>query len=258
MLLKFLMNQITFKSIAAQILQEAGGPLHSREITKIALKRGWLKTAGKTPEATMNAQLIVDINEKANESVFVKVAPSTYGLNPKKKAHLKEEVEKNDYPISKDVSSRQKGDIAESRIAELITLYGDTTLSCYKPISDDEGIDIIVKEKGSLKVMFLQVKSRYAEDPHSSFVAQVKQGSVCDHYSMGIIFCLFDTTKGDLYDYLWFVPAPEFIQKAKLYKNKGLLRFVAGTGKKETNKWDGFLIEKRALANIILKQMKRL
>jgi len=248
----------TFKSIATQILEEAGKPLHSREITKIALKRGWLKTAGKTPELTMNAQLIVDINEKGEDSIFIKVAPSTYGLNPKKKAHAKEEAEKNDHPISKDVSSKQKGDIAESRIAELITLYGDTTLSCYKPISDDEGIDIIVKEKGNLKTMFLQVKSRYTDDPHTSFVAHVKQGSVFDHYSMGIIFCLFDTTEGDLCDYLWFVPAPEFIQKAKLYKNKGLLRFVAGTGKKDTNKWDMFLIEKRALANAILKQMKRL
>lgn len=54
----------TFKEIAFQILQETGKPLHSKEITAIALERGWLKTAGKTPEATMNAQLIVDINEK--------------------------------------------------------------------------------------------------------------------------------------------------------------------------------------------------
>ncbi len=252
------MTETTFKSIAAQILEEAGKPLHSNEITKIALKRGWLKTAGKTPEATMSAQLIVDVNEKADESIFVKVGPSTYGLNPTKKAHIKEEVAKNDYPISKDVSSKQKGDIAESRVAELITLYGDTTLSCYKPISDDEGIDIIVKEKGSLKVMFLQVKSRYTDEPHSSFVAHVKQSAVCDNYSMGIVFCLFDTMKGDLYDYLWFVPAPEFLKKANLYKNKGLLPFVAGTSKKDTNKWDGFLIEKRALANTILKQMRRM
>ena len=45
----------SFKDIAFQILKEAGRPLHSNEITQIALKKGWLKTAGKTPEATMNA-----------------------------------------------------------------------------------------------------------------------------------------------------------------------------------------------------------
>ena len=34
----------SFKDLAYQILKEAGKSLHSREITKIALERGWLKT----------------------------------------------------------------------------------------------------------------------------------------------------------------------------------------------------------------------
>jgi len=71
----------SFKDIAYQILKEAGKPLHSKEITKIALNRGWLKTAGKTPEATMNAQLIVDINSKKEKSRFIKTGPSIFGLN---------------------------------------------------------------------------------------------------------------------------------------------------------------------------------
>ena len=69
---------------------------------------------------------------------------------------MEAEKEEKKYTISKDVSSKQKGDITEARIAELITLYGDTTLSCYKPISDDEGIDLIVKRKESLKTMYIQ------------------------------------------------------------------------------------------------------
>ena len=58
----------SFKEIAGQILEEGGGPMHSKNITKIALDKGWLKTAGKTPEATMYAQLIVDINTKGTLS----------------------------------------------------------------------------------------------------------------------------------------------------------------------------------------------
>lgn len=71
----------SFKNIAYRILKEAGESLHSKEITKIALDRGLLKTAGKTPEATMNTQLVVDINSKKNNSRFIKTAPSTFGLN---------------------------------------------------------------------------------------------------------------------------------------------------------------------------------
>jgi Protein of unknown function (DUF511). len=74
-------NMNSFKDIAYQILKEAGKPLHSKEITKIALDRGWLKTAGKTPEATMNAQLVVDINSKKEKSRFIKTGPSIFGLN---------------------------------------------------------------------------------------------------------------------------------------------------------------------------------
>jgi hypothetical protein len=251
----------SFKDIAYQILKDARKPLHSKEITKIALERSWLKTAGKTPEATMNAQLIVDINNKKTPSRFIKSAPSTFDLNPeytepivKKEGIGGEKV----YRISKDVSSKQKGDIAEARVAELIVLYGDTTLSCYKPISDDEGIDLIVKEKGSLKTMYIQIKSRFGDNPDSIFTATTKTASVVDNYSMAVVFCFFDTEAGNLWDYVWFIPAPDFIRHAnKLQKGK-MLGFVAGRKKKESNKWDEYLIDKRDLANAIIGQMKRI
>lgn len=245
----------TFKKIAFQILQETGRSLHSKEITAIALKKGWLKTAGKTPEATMNAQLIVDINEKKHKSCFLKVAPSVFALNPdlvQKNLILPEDTRKH------KVSTKQKGDIAEARIAELITLYGDTNLSCYKPISDDDGIDLIIKEKGSLKTMYVQVKSRYGSEPNQAFTATVKAGNMIEHYSVGLIFCYFDMELGDLWDYLWFIPAPIFAKSAHKLDNGRSFGFVAGRQKKETNKWDDHLIDKRDLANQILAQMRRI
>ena len=250
----------SFKDIAYQILKEARKPLHSKEITKIALERGWLKTAGKTPEATMNAQLIVDINSKKEKSRFVKTAPSVFGLKESFVVPEIKEVKKAEkiYKVSKDVSPKKKGDIAEARIAELITLYGDTTLSCYKPISDDEGIDLIVKEKNSLKTMYMQIKSRFGDNPNAIFTTTTKAITIEDNYAIAIIFCFFDTEEGDLWDYLWFIPAPDFLKMANKLKNGKMLGFVAGRKKKESNKWDKFLIDKRNLANTIIAQMKRI
>lgn len=37
-----------------------------------------------------------------------------------------------------------------------------------------------------------------------------------------------------------------------------MLGFVAGRQKKESNKWDNYLIDKRDLANQIIAQMKRI
>lgn len=250
----------SFKDIAYQILKEAGRPLHSKEITKIALERGWLKTAGKTPEATMNAQLVVDTNTRKDKSRLIKTAPSTFGLNPEFKIVAETKIEKKIekiYKVSKDVSTKQKGDIAEARIAELITLYGDTTLSCYKPLSDDEGIDLIVKEKGSLKTMYIQIKSRFGDNPDDIFTATTKSASIADNYSMAVVFCFFDTEEGDLWGFLWFVPAPDFLKMANKLDSGELLGFVAGRKKKESNKWDQYLIDKRDLANGIIAQLKR-
>jgi hypothetical protein len=256
----------SFKEIAYQILNEINKPLHSKEITRIALERGWLKTAGKTPEATMNAQLVVDINKKKDKSLFIKTAPSTFtvrfrDVNISDKGKGKDVIIEERMPkISKDVSTKQKGDIAEARIAELIILYGDTTLSCYKPISDDEGIDLIVKEKGSLKTMYIQIKSRFGSNPDEIFTATTKASSLADNYSMATIFCYFDTEEGDLWDYLWFVPAPDFVKMANKISNAGkaMLGFVAGRKKNGNNKWDQYLIDRRDLANAIIGQMKRI
>lgn len=249
----------SFKDIAYQILKEAGKPLHSKEITKIALGRGWLKTAGKTPEATMNAQLIVDINTKKERSRFVKTAPSIFAINSGIKELENKQIPcDKKFTISKKISSKQKGDISEARVAELVTLYGETSLSCYKPISDDEGIDLIVKEKGSLKTMYIQIKSRYGENPDAIYTATVRASTVLDHYSMGVIFCFFDTEQGDLWDYLWFVPAPDFLKMSNRLQGGKMLGFVAGRKKKESNKWDEYLIDKRDLASVISNQMKRI
>lgn len=71
----------SFKNVAYQILSEAKKPLHINEITTIALKRGLLKTSGKTPQATMNAQLVMDIVENKDKSRFVKTGPSIFAAN---------------------------------------------------------------------------------------------------------------------------------------------------------------------------------
>ena len=131
-------------------------------------------------------------------------------------------------------------------------------MACYKPISDDEGIDLIVKERNSLKMIYIQVKSRFGDNPDSAFTATVKASSVSDNYSMVLVFCFFDTEQGDLWDYLWLVPAPDFLKMANKLMGGENLGFVAGRQRKEGNKWDKYLIDRRDLANEIIAQLKRI
>ena len=75
----------TFKQAAIEILKKSKKSLHYNEITRQALESGILATEGATPEATMGAQLAVDIKLKGKASDFIRTNPGTFTLNPNKK-----------------------------------------------------------------------------------------------------------------------------------------------------------------------------
>jgi hypothetical protein len=81
-----------FRTSAITILTKAGKPLHYKEITRLALEKGILETEGATPDASMNAQIVLDIKRKSKLSEFIKTAPSTYAINPTK-PHIEPEPE---------------------------------------------------------------------------------------------------------------------------------------------------------------------
>ena len=66
----------SFKDAAEKVLAQFGDKkaMHYRQITDKALELGWIATAGKTPEATMYAQILTDIRqdrERGKEPRFV-------------------------------------------------------------------------------------------------------------------------------------------------------------------------------------------
>ena len=66
---------------AAAVLAEANGPLHYGEITERILARGLWLSEGKTPEATVNARLAVDLRSQGTASRFVRVGRGRFALN---------------------------------------------------------------------------------------------------------------------------------------------------------------------------------
>jgi restriction system protein len=54
---------MTYLEAAATVLERAGSPLHYREITRRALAERLIEPKGKTPEATMGAQLYMVVKQ---------------------------------------------------------------------------------------------------------------------------------------------------------------------------------------------------
>ncbi|MBN1643176.1 MAG: restriction endonuclease [Anaerolineae bacterium] len=74
---------MTFLEAAYEILREAGEPIHFREITERALQRGLVHTDGKTPAASLNAVITLDIKrakDAGEQSRFVRAGRGMIGL----------------------------------------------------------------------------------------------------------------------------------------------------------------------------------
>jgi len=57
---------------AARVLAESGEPMGAKEIVEVAFEKGYWKSGGKTPEATVYAAMIREIAGKGKESRFKK------------------------------------------------------------------------------------------------------------------------------------------------------------------------------------------
>jgi len=71
---------MSVRDAAIRVLQEAGGPLHAKEIAKRLLAKKLWQTSGKTPAATVAARLYMDIKKNGDKSPFVLVGSQTFGL----------------------------------------------------------------------------------------------------------------------------------------------------------------------------------
>ncbi|MBK7827154.1 winged helix-turn-helix domain-containing protein [Nannocystis sp.] len=104
---------------AEAVLRDEGGPLHYREITDRALKRRLWTSEGKTPEATVNSRLAVDIQERGEESRFERVSPGTFSLRNVRKngrgARGADAVRTAPHIVEAQDKSRQKLGVQEIR-----------------------------------------------------------------------------------------------------------------------------------------------
>ncbi len=145
-----------FKTAAYKVLSESKKPLHYREITQIAIEKGWLETEGATPEASLNAQLSVDIKQKGIESLFSRSKPGYYTTN-------------SDIIVPSDIEEKEEAETEETEKLIVDSGYtgkGGEHLVCSELLfrgfnasimSVDVGMDIIATKDSQL--FSIQVKT---------------------------------------------------------------------------------------------------
>jgi hypothetical protein len=65
---------------AVKVLQEAGQPLNCQEMVKLMLEKGYWKTDGKTPAATIYSAITTEIKKKGADARFRKTERGKFEL----------------------------------------------------------------------------------------------------------------------------------------------------------------------------------
>ena len=193
----------SFSDCAVKILEEFGkkNPMHYRVITEKALELGWLTTGGKTPEASMYAQIINEIKRyrrRGEQPRFKQHGKGYIGLTPWMGHGLSFEIEQHNKQVRKELHKRllnMKWEEFEELIARLLAEIGFEEIEVTNP-SKDGGIDV----RGTLVIgevirtrMAIQVK-RWKRNVQSPAVQQVR-GSLGAH-EQGLIITTSDFSAG--------------------------------------------------------------
>jgi len=196
-------ERLSFTDATERVLDKLGGkqPMHYRDITAKALDLDLVTTAGKTPEATLYAQAITEIQRKKKRGErprFVMHGKGYVGLSKWMATGLAFQIEQHNQQVRKKLH-QQIGKMEWAEFEELIGMllaklgFEDVSVTSR---SSDGGIDV----RGTMVTgdvigtrMAVQVK-RWKKNVQAPTVQQVR-GSLGSH-EQGLIITTSDFSKG--------------------------------------------------------------
>ncbi|MCO6043332.1 HTH domain-containing protein [Aeoliella sp. ICT_H6.2] len=196
-------SSMSYTEAAVHVLEEYadGQPMHYRDITNKILELGLVETASKTPEATLNAQLHMEMQrreKRGEEQRFDRRGKGMFGLVSWKPTGLEGQIRKRNEEVRRKLHERVAEltpEDFEILVGQLLTALGFEEVEVTK-ISSDGGIDV----RGTLVVgdairtrMAVQAK-KWKNNVQAPVVQQVR-GSLGSH-EQGLIITTSDFSKG--------------------------------------------------------------
>lgn len=171
---------------------------------------------------------------------------------------IQEEMTAITHHRSAKLSNHIKGNIAEDRIKEYILFHSENRLTVFKPILDDNGIDLIVMQKGNFNPIYLQIKSRYTDPGEDGTFLQISAKTFHAHPSFFIVGVNFDHDSLEIIDDILLIPSSIADEHARDDDNNSNKRILDVSFKKEnSNSWHPYLTPKNELAIALLNKMKK-
>ena len=198
-------SSLSFTDCAQKVLEQFGNkqPMHYREITRKALENGWLATNGKTPEATMYAQIITEIKRqqgRGEQPRFVQLGRGNVALSQWNEHGLSFQIEQHNARVRKALRERLMA-MSAGEFEELISIllaemgFDDVEVT---QRSHDGGIDVrgtlLVADSIRIKMAVQAKKWKLKNNVQAPVVQQVR-GSLGAH-EQGLIITTSDFSSG--------------------------------------------------------------
>lgn len=194
---------MSFTDAAEWVLQNFSNraPMHYRTITETAMRLGAIATAGQTPEATMNAQIIQEIarqQQRGENPRFVKHGKGLIGLSSWMPTGLARQIAQHNKTV-RQALHEQLGSMSpkdfEALVGRLLVALGfeDAEVTQY---SGDGGVDVrgTLVVGGVIRIRMAVQAKRYKNNIQSPVVQQVR-GSLGAH-DQGLIITTSDFSAG--------------------------------------------------------------
>ncbi len=193
----------SFTDSAEKVLETLGKqqPMHYRAITQQALEMGFLVSKGKTPEATMYAQILTEIKRyqrRHEHPRFVKHGNGLIGLSGEIELSLGNQIAQHNRQTSKALHKRlleMEWNTFEEFVARMLSELGFDDIEVTSGTRDG-GIDVratLVVGEVIRTRMAVQVK-KWKNNVQSPVVQQVR-GSLGSH-EQGLIITTSDFSRG--------------------------------------------------------------
>jgi len=198
-------DTFSFTAAAEKVLEEFGQkkPMHYRDMTQKALDKKWIVTEGKTPEASMYAQILTEIRrqqKRGEQPRFVQHGRGYVGLSRWMGKGLAFQIEQHNkrvrQALHKQLLKMEPADF-EELIGRLLAEIGFEDIKVTRR-SGDGGIDV----RGTLVVgdvirtrMAVQVKRWKPSNRVQAPTVQQVRGSLGTH-EQGLIITTSDFSKG--------------------------------------------------------------
>jgi restriction system protein len=193
----------SFTDCAEKVLKAQGGhkPMHYLDITQTALSKGWLKTSGQTPEATMYTQIIQEIQrlrKRGEVPRFVQCGKGLVALTAWDKAGVDFQVQQHHEDVRKKLKAKLmalKPEEFEELISRLFREIGFREVSRTR-LSGDGGIDVrgTMVTGGVISTELAIQAKRWKRNVQAPIVQQVR-GSLGAH-EQGCIVTTSDFSAG--------------------------------------------------------------